>query len=88
MTGAIRISIAIVVLIWIYAFMMAKDEKALAIEARQTAISKALSKLDYVEAANIRECMAKFATTENVSAIINGQVLECRTKRGYLMGSI
>lgn len=88
MNGAIRVSVALITLLAIYAYVQGKDEKALAIDARQTAISKALSKLDYVEAANIRECVAKFATTENVSASINGQVLECRTKRGYLMGSI
>jgi hypothetical protein len=67
---------------------MAQDPQLKAKEERESAVSKALSKMDYIEAANIRECMAKFGTTENVSAMIKGQILECRTTRGHLIGKI
>jgi uncharacterized membrane protein len=65
-----------------------QDPQSKAKEEREAAVSKALSKLDHIEAANIRECMAKFGTSENVSAVIKGQILECKTKRCHLIGKI
>jgi hypothetical protein len=88
MNGAIRISAALIAAIALYAYTQGKDEKSFAADARQAAVSKALTKMDYVEAANIRECMDKFGTSENISASIKGQILECRTKRGHLIGSL
>jgi hypothetical protein len=88
MNGAIRVGLAVIALVAVYAYTMSSDTATLAKDTREADISRRLLKLDYVEAANIRECMAKFGTTENVSASIKGQILECRTKRGHLIGAL
>jgi hypothetical protein len=53
----------------------------------QAAQSKALSKLDPIEAANILACIEKFGGNENMRAMVGNEV-RCYTKRGHFLGKL
>ena len=88
MKYAIRVGTGIVAIVCLIAWQQNNDEATKQADKRQQQVSRQLSKLDPIEAANIMDCMAKFSTSENITATVKGQILECRIKRGQLLGSL
>ena len=88
MKYAIRVSAGLIAIVCLIAWQQNNDDAARKSDIRQQQVSRQLSKLDPIEAANIIDCMAKFSTSENITATVKGQILECRSKRGQLLGSI
>jgi hypothetical protein len=76
------IAVVITAIIYIPAYNDGADA-----DKAQAAQSRALSKLDPIEAANVLACIEKFGGNENMRAMVGDEV-RCFTKRGHFLGKL